>query len=319
MVDFLARNFHRLGISPLLLTRGYAGCDEPKMLRRRLADTSAKIGVGANRAAVASSMLQKYGYIHHSETFCDEKKLPATSKLGFGKIGVAILDDGMQHWSLLRDVEIVMVNGLAPWGNTHFIPRGPMREPLSALGRADIVVIHNADLASKLQLKAIRSTIEDNAAACSVFYSRLAPSHIFEVKQPLRRLPLNLLNDKIVLCVSAIGCPNAFIHTVREMGPLKIDRLDFSDHHFFNAQDLKIIQETVTNLMDQHGKDTIVLVTEKDYDRDPEALRTLDAKVLVLSSSLQIMNHKEQGEDEFMRKLKEIIVIAGRAKSHGVD
>ncbi|CAN6356822.1 unnamed protein product [Urochloa humidicola] len=319
MVDFLARNFHRLGSSPLLLTRGYAGGDEPKMLRRRLADTSAKIGVGANRAAVASSMLQKYGYIHHSETFCDEKKLPATSKLGFGKIGVAILDDGMQHWSLLRDVEIVMVNGLAPWGNTHFIPRGPMREPLSALGRADIVVIHNADLASKLQLKAIRSTIEDNAAACSVFYSRLAPSHIFLVKQPLRRLPLNLLNDKIVLCVSAIGCPNAFIHTVREMGPLKIDRLDFSDHHFFNAQDLKIIQETVTNLMDQHGKDTIILVTEKDYDRDPEALRTLDAKVLVLSSSLQIMNHKEQGEVEFMRKLKEIIVIAGRAKSHGVD
>ncbi|CAN6334785.1 unnamed protein product [Urochloa humidicola] len=319
MVDFLARGFHRLGISPLLLTRGYAGGDEPKMLWRRLSDTSAKIGVGANRVAVASSMLQKYGYIHHSETFCAENKLPATSKLRSDKIGVAILDDGMQHWSLLRDVEIVMVNGLAPWGNTHFIPQGPMREPLSALDRADIVVIHNADLASKVQLKAIRSTIEDNAAACSVFYSRLAPSHIFEVKQPLRRLPLNLLNDKIVLCVSAIGCPNAFIHTVKEMGPLKIDRLDFSDHHFFNAQDLKMIQETVKNLMDQHGKDTIVLVTEKDYDRDPEALRTLDAKVLVLSSSLQIMNHKEQGEDEFMRKVKEIIVVAGRAKSHVVD
>ncbi|CAN6338800.1 unnamed protein product [Urochloa humidicola] len=319
MVDFLARGFHRLGISPLLLTRGYSGGDEPKMLRRRLADTSAKIGVGANRAAVASSMLQKYGYIHHSETFCAEKKLSATSKLESHKIGVAILDDGMQHWSLLRDVEIVMVNGLAPWGNTHFIPRGPMREPLSALGRADIVVIHNADLASEVQLKAIKSTIEDNAAACSVFYSRLAPSHLFEVKQPLQRLPLDLLNDKIVLCVSAIGCPNAFIHTVREMGSLKIDRLDFSDHHFFNAQDLEIIQETVKNLMDQHGIDTAVIVTEKDYDRDPEALRTLDAKVLVLSSSLQIMNHKEQGEDEFMRKVKEIIVVTGRAKSHVVD
>ncbi|CAL4898131.1 unnamed protein product [Urochloa decumbens] len=319
MVDFLARGFHRLGISPLLLTRGYAGGDEPKMLRRRLSDTSAKIGVGANRGAVASSILQKYGYIRHSETFCAEKKLSATSELESGKIGVAILDDGMQHWSLLRDVEIVMVNGLAPWGNAHFIPRGPMREPLSALGRADIVVIHNADLASEVQLKAIRSTIEDNAAACSVFYSRLVPSHIFEVKQPLQKLPLNLLNDKMVLCVSAIGCPNAFVHTVREMGPLKIDRLDFSDHHFFNAQDLEIIQETVRNLMDQHGKDTVVLVTEKDYDRHPEALRTLDAKVLVLSSSLQIMNHKEQGEDEFMRKVKEIIVVTGHAKSHVVD
>jgi len=224
-----------------------------------------------------------------------------------------------QHWSLLRDVEIVMVNGLAPWGNTHFIPRGPMREPLSALGRADIVVIHNADLASEVQLKAIRSAIEENAATCSVFYSRLVPSHIFEVKKPLRKIPLNVLNDKIVLCVSAIGCPDAFIHIVREMGPLKIDRIDFSDHHFFNAHDLKIIQQTVRNLMDQHGKDVIILITEKDYDRDPEALTTLDAKVWVLSSSLQIMPHKEQGENEFMRKVKDIITITGRANPHVVD
>jgi tetraacyldisaccharide 4'-kinase len=161
--------------------QGYAGGDEPRMLRRRLSDTSAKVGVGANRAAVAYSMLQKHGYIHHSETFLVDKKLSAVSEPESGKIGVAILDDGMQvyiyhaigllfkdksvwqhniwmknpyrtslpfrqHWSLLRDVEIVMVNGLLPWGNTHFIPRGPMREPLSELGRADIVVIHNADL-----------------------------------------------------------------------------------------------------------------------------------------------------------------------------
>ena len=99
--------------------------------------------------------------------------------------------------------------------------------------------------------------------------------------------------------------------------------------------------------MDQHRKDTIVLVTEKvmpfeslvsnvlldhplkfetvlcsgmqDYDRDPAALRTLDAKVWVLSSSLQIMPHKEHREDEFMRKVNEIITITGRAKSHAVD
>ncbi|CAD6267170.1 unnamed protein product [Miscanthus lutarioriparius] len=320
MVEFLARSFHRLGVSPLILTRGYAGGDEQKMLRRRLSDTSAKIGVGANRTAVASSMLQEYGFTHHFQTTCAKKKLSSACKLESGsRIGVAILDDGMQHWSLLRDVEIVMVNGLAPWGNTHFIPRGPMREPLSTLGRADIVIIHNADMASEAQLKSIRSTIEDNSATCSVFYSRLAPSHLFEVKQPLQRLPLNVLNDKIVLCVSAIGCPNAFIHTVREIGPLKVDRLDFSDHHFFNAHDLEIIQEMVRNLMDQHSKDIIVLVTEKDYDRDPAALRTLDAKVWVLSSSLQIMPHKEQGEDEFMGKVDEIITITGCAKSHAVD
>jgi tetraacyldisaccharide 4'-kinase len=57
----------------------------------------------------------------------------------------------------------------------------------------------------------------------------------------------------------------------------------------------------------------------QDYDRDPEALTTLDAKVWVLSSSLQIIPHKEHGEDEFMRKVKEILAITGRSKSHAVD
>ncbi|TVU40120.1 hypothetical protein EJB05_13570, partial [Eragrostis curvula] len=312
MVEFLSRAFHRLGVSPLILTRGYAGGDEFRMLQRRLSDTSAKIGVGANRASVASSMLQKYGYIHHADIF-------SAHNLESGKIGVAILDDGMQHWSLLRDVEIVMVNGLAPWGNTHFIPRGPMREPLSALARADIVVIHNADMASEVQLEAIKYTIEQKSATCSVFYSRLVPSHIFEVRQPLRRLPLDMLNDKRVLCVSAIGCPDAFVHAVREIGAVKIDRLDFSDHHFFSGRDIETIQETMRNLVNGHNEDTVVLVTEKDYDRDPEALRTLAVKVWVLSCSLQIMTHKEHGEDEFLKKLKEIIAVTGHEKPHVVD
>lgn len=318
MVDFLARSFHAMAISPLVLTRGYAGGDESKMLRRRLADTSAKIGVGANRAAVASSMLQKYGYVHPCEAFHPEKLPSACNRAVIdksAKIGVAILDDGMQHRSLLRDVEIVMVNGLTPWGNTHFIPRGPMREPLSALTRADIVVIHNADLACEVQLETIQSTVQDSGATCPVFFSKLSPSHIFEVNQPWQRLPLNVLDGTIVLCISAIGCPDAFIHTVREIGPLKIDRLDFSDHHFFHDHDLKLIQERVRKLVDQHNKETIVIVTEKDYDRDPDALRMLDVKVWVLSSSLQIMPLKEQREDEFMRKVKDIITTR-HGKSH---
>lgn len=190
-----------------------------------------------------------------------------------------------------------------------------MREPLNALNRADIVVIHHANLVSEVQLKTIESTVHDNSPTCPVFFSKLAPAHIFEVNEPLRRLPLHVLDGMIVLCVSAIGCPDAFIRTVGEIGPLKIDRLDFSDHHFFNAHDLELIQETVRKLVDQHNKETIVLVTEKDYDRDPDALRTLDAKVWVLSSSLQIVPLKEQQPEEFMRKVKEIIRTRN-AKSH---
>jgi len=78
------------------VSQGYAGGDEPKMLRRRLSDISAKIGVGANRTAVASSMLQEYGFIHHFQTTCAEKLSSAYKLESDSRIGVAILDDGMQ-------------------------------------------------------------------------------------------------------------------------------------------------------------------------------------------------------------------------------
>lgn len=54
-----------------------------------------------------------------------------------------------QHLPLCRDLEIVMVNGLIPWGNYQLVPLGPLREPLSALSRVDMVVIHHADLVRK--------------------------------------------------------------------------------------------------------------------------------------------------------------------------
>lgn len=81
------------------MLQGYAGGDESKMLRRRLADTSTKIGIGANRAAVASSMLQKYGYVNPCDAFPQEKLPSGCNQVVTGtreKIGVAILDDGMQ-------------------------------------------------------------------------------------------------------------------------------------------------------------------------------------------------------------------------------
>ncbi|XP_020554461.1 probable tetraacyldisaccharide 4'-kinase, mitochondrial isoform X2 [Sesamum indicum] len=147
MVQFLARCFADDGISPLILTRGYGGADEAKMLQRQLRGISVKIGVGANRVAIAARLLEQYGYVTSpggSQKQLSEEKTEILSKADM--IGVAILDDGMQHLSVWRDVEIVMVNALMPWGNHQLLPLGPLREPLTALRRADILVIHHADL-----------------------------------------------------------------------------------------------------------------------------------------------------------------------------
>lgn len=54
---------------------------------------------------------------------------------------------------MLRDLEIVMVNALSPWGNHQLLPLGPLREPLTSLSRADAVVIHHADMVWNFRMR----------------------------------------------------------------------------------------------------------------------------------------------------------------------
>lgn len=79
--------------------QGYASGDEAKMLERHLSGTSARIGVGANRTAVAASIFERHGYMKFENTLYSEK-LSNPYEFGSasenGKVGVAILDDGMQ-------------------------------------------------------------------------------------------------------------------------------------------------------------------------------------------------------------------------------
>ncbi|XP_078149426.1 tetraacyldisaccharide 4'-kinase family protein [Carex rostrata] len=307
MVEYISRFFDQAGISPLILTRGYEGGDEAKMLERHLFGTSAKIGLGKNRAEVAASIIKKFGHANLPSLLVGEKSEMNSKN---EKVGVVILDDGMQHWSLSRQVEIVMINGLVPWGNGHLIPRGPLREPLSALNRADVIVIHHGNLVCEAQLKSIESTI---LRICSkkhlIYFSELVPSHFFEIKDPNEKLPLNTVHDFAVLCVSAIGCPDSFIKAITEIGALNIHRLDFSDHHSVQSDDIKLIKDKIRNLALVYNNKAAIIVTEKDYDRDPAVLQKLgEFKVLVLCSSFRIMPLKSKGEVSFKAKLKELIL-----------
>ncbi|XP_058094865.1 probable tetraacyldisaccharide 4'-kinase, mitochondrial isoform X3 [Magnolia sinica] len=259
MVEYIALLLSNSGITPLVLTRGYAGGDEAKMLQRHLLSTSAKIGVGANRAGTAAWFLEKYGYIDQFST-CFEKHCPGqkSSCSEVGKIGAVILDDGMQI--------------------------------------------------SDRQLRHIKATVREIKETLPILFSRMSPSHFFEVKNCDSKLPLTTVKNMVVLCVSAIGCPNAFVLGIEQIGPLCVDRLDFSDHHFFQAMDIMTIKERLKVLKDEFRVKPIIVVTEKDYDRDPVILKELDQfKVLVLCSSLQIVPSPEQTEESFNALLKKLI------------
>ncbi|KAA8526990.1 hypothetical protein F0562_008781 [Nyssa sinensis] len=313
MVDFVSLWLANSGISPLILTRGYGGGDEAKMLQRHLFGTSAKIGVGANRAATAACFLERYGYIdpHHGTCF---ERLGSDPKMGThlnsDKIGVAILDDGMQHLSLWRDLEIVMVNGMVPWGNHQLLPLGSLREPLTALSRADVVVVNHADLVSEQNIKAIELMIQNIKESLPIFFTRMAPSYFFSVGNSSCKLPLRAVHNRVILCVSAIGFANAFVQGIEKIGSLHVDHLDFSDHHLFQTEDIEMIRLRLQKLQANFDSKPIVVITEKDYDREPEILNHLDPfEVLVLSSQLQIIPRKGCTEDSYKKLLRHLLEV----------
>ncbi|XAR67424.1 Tetraacyldisaccharide 4'-kinase [Bertholletia excelsa] len=311
MVEFVARWLADSGTSPLILTRGYGGGDEAKMLQRHLSGTSAKIGIGANRVASAACFLEKYGYKDPHLGLCFNRpcELKAGSHSQSDKIGAAVLDDGMQHLSLWRDLEIVMVNGMMPWGNQQLIPLGPLREPLNAFSRADVVVVHHADMASDQNINNIESTLGRFKKSMPVFFTIMAPSYFFKVGNTSCKLPLRTVQNKVVLCVSAIGFAHAFVQGIERIGPSYVNQLDFSDHYLFQAKDMEEIATKLQKLQAKFGSKPIVVITEKDYDRDPDIFfNYLDHfEVLVLCSVLHILPRQGKTEDSFKKLLRQVL------------
>ncbi|KAB2044348.1 hypothetical protein ES319_D01G083600v1 [Gossypium barbadense] len=141
-----------------------------------------------------------------------------------------------RHWSLCRDLEIVMINGLMPWGNCKLLPLGPLREPLIAIKRANIAVVHHADLVLEQKLKDIKLVVQEIKESLPIFYTRMTPSYFFELRNISKKMHLGAVLNAVVLCVSAIGSPYAFVRAMEKIGPLFVDRFDFSDHYSFQLK-----------------------------------------------------------------------------------
>uniref|UniRef100_A0A0A0K5E1 tetraacyldisaccharide 4'-kinase n=1 Tax=Cucumis sativus TaxID=3659 RepID=A0A0A0K5E1_CUCSA len=307
MVEFIALWLAASGISPLILNRGYAGGDEAKMLRRHLAGSSVKVGVGADRRATAAWFFNKYGYVEfQSSTMAEKYCLKQMGNLPKSeKIGAVILDDGMQHWSLHHDLEIVMFNGITFLGNGQLLPLGPLRETLAALKRADVAIIHHANLVSAQNIEDIVIRLQKIKDTLTVVFTEMCPAYFFEVTTINSKLSLETLSKNVVVCVSAIGSADAFVQTMQKIGAYHVDRLDFSDHHVFQDRDIALIKVKLEELEKKFASKPVVVVTEKDYDRDPMIFKCLHPyRVFALCSHLQITGSNGCSEDSFKKMLE---------------
>lgn len=253
-VELAARSLLALGARPAVVSRGYgrrsrgvaviadrhgvkldarAAGDEPLLLAERLSPVP--VVVGENRFEAGRVAVERCG---------------AT---------VVLLDDGFQNRSVAKDLEIVVVNGRSPWGNGRLFPRGMLREPLSALARADLVVVTNPEGAAKLE--AVSLVVRRHNGHAPVI------SGAYEVTDPLearsgRRETLATLMGRKVLAFCGLGSPRSFADTLTANGFRVMGLVEFPDHHWFEPVDLAGLASQAR----ASGADALV-TTEKDWMR----------------------------------------------------
>jgi tetraacyldisaccharide 4'-kinase len=183
--------------------------DEPLLIARR---TGAPVWVGRDRPAVARSLLAAHP-----------------------QVDLIISDDGLQHYRLGRDVELVVFDHRLG-GNGFLLPAGPLREPLTR--RRDATLINNPYQAGV-------------PAWPNTFPLRVAPGAAWHLDQPQLTRELSQFAGKHVLAAAGMGAPERFFASLRSAG-LSIDTLALPDHYSY-----------ATNPFDSSAAE-VILITEKD-------------------------------------------------------
>ena len=203
------------------------------------------------------------------------KRINALDEAIQNKFEVAVLDDGFQDFSVEKDLSIVCFNEKQWIGNGFIIPSGPLREGLSALTRANCVIING-----KKNIN-IENKILKNNKLIKIFYSKYKPQNISDFK-----------NRKII-CFAGIGNPINFFDLLKKNEINVLEQISFPDHHNYSKTELDILIKKAKE------NNATLLTTEKDYLRIEEKYR---GNINCLKIKIEIEN-----KNEFIEEIKKII------------
>jgi tetraacyldisaccharide 4'-kinase len=229
MVLHLTRRLKDAGWNPGILTRGYgrhsphprqavaAGAhvpasqsgDEPQLFLRA---GIAPVGIGADRWRVGQMLEHEFG------------------------VDVVVLDDGFQHARLDRQLDIVLVDALDPFGGGYPLPVGRLREPLAGLSRADIFVVTRSESGRVAQ--GAEHFLRLHNPRAPVFHARAQPEAWVSADTG-ETVAIDALPYTRVAAFCGLGNPGYFWCTLEEHGLHAVARVEFEDHHSYRLHELR--------------------------------------------------------------------------------
>jgi tetraacyldisaccharide 4'-kinase len=152
---------------------------------------------------------------------------------------VIVLDDAFQHRRIARDLDVVLLDALEPFGFGHVFPRGTLREPVEGLRRAGVVVLTRADLLSPVQRAEVWRTVHRYAPNALCAEAIHAPRELLSAEG--QELPLESLRGQPVAAFCGIGNPAGFRHTLEACGCTIAGLREFPDHHRYTPKDVDVL------------------------------------------------------------------------------
>ncbi len=236
------------------------------------------------------------------------------------KVDVLLLDDGFQHRQLARDVDILTIPATHPFGSPEkLLPAGTLREPLTALRRADLILLTHADTPNTSAH--IKKLVKPLAPNTPISESVHQPTHLYPLavsnqwnssQQEAVGSPENLLTEgfrkpmktdshssdikelkgKRILAVCGIGDPDAFVATLIRCAVASVKLLAFPDHYVYTETDKQLISTAF-----QEAAADLIVTTQKDEQKLAHFGENWNLPIVVLAVALVITEGDEKFND----------------------
>lgn len=267
LVAWLARWFQQRGVPVSILSRGYAR----------------RAGRPNDEALELARMLPDVPHLQHPD-----RRVIARQALEGRPRQVLLLDDGFQHRRLARDLDIVLLDALEPFGYGYLLPRGLLREPVASLRRADVIGLSRSDAVPPPQRETIRHRVQ--AAAPQALWIEL-------VHQPRAWIggdgiprPLKLLRGAPVAAFCGLGNPGGFWRTLDRCGVEVVARQTFPDHCPYGPREQALLKQWAAQAPATH-----LVCTCKDLVKLPQP--AIAGKPLyALEVAVEVVAHREELE-----------------------
>jgi tetraacyldisaccharide 4'-kinase len=274
VVEMVARDLLRLGRRPAILSRGYGGPVQ--------ADDGRSGGNDELRVLAAN--------LPDVPHYQGKDRYPLGLEAIRRGADVIVLDDGFQHARLSRDIDLVLVDALSPFGGGRVLPAGLLREPLSVLARADLLAITRSNRVDPLLLETLSSYLRARFPAVPQLRIETHPVEWRALGGGAE--PPGALRGRRALAFCGIGNPRSFRREIEALGVEVAELIPFPDHHGYTSRDLEEIESRAAEVRAEE-----VLLTQKDAVKIPAAGRAAGWKLLRIESRVA------RGAGEYARAL----------------